>query len=69
MHPRFHAIQVNPCKTLFYVDVHGNNTAKQLQILDIRKKTKNKNSSNENLPKQNLHVVEEQHLWYCHSST
>lgn len=42
MHPRFHAIQVNPCKTLFYVDVHGNNTAKHLQILDIRKNKKQK---------------------------
>lgn len=56
-----------PARRFFYVDVHGNNTAKHLQILDIRKKKKN--GSNENLPKQNLHVVEEQHLWYCHSST
>lgn len=44
----------------FYVDVHGNNTGKHLQILDISVEM-GKVDSNENPPKQNLHVVEEQH--------
>lgn len=61
MHPRFHAIQVNPLQDVFsYVDVHGNNTGKHLQILDISVEM-GKKDSNENSPKQNLHVVGEQY--------